>query len=182
MSERLAPYLDRLSERLPRTSRVLDLGCGTGVPYTRYLSERFDSVVGVDISRGQLRRARLDVPMATYLRADMATLSFAPESFAAILAMYSIIHVPRDEHEPLLRRLLDWLRPGGRLLVVMGSTDWEGIEADWLVAGVEMRWSHFDARTNLQLVQRAGFHVLLSQVEPDSLDGAHLFVLGEKPV
>ena len=63
-----------------------------------------------------------------------------------------------------------------------GSTDWEGIETDWLVAGVEMRWSHFDARTNLQLVQRAGFHVLLSQVEPDSLDGAHLFVLGEKPV
>lgn len=179
-SDRMVPYVDRATERLGPRARVLDLGCGKGV-YTRYLSERFEAT-GVDISGVALRYARRDAPGATFLRADMASLAFAPGSFDAIVALYSVIHVPREEHEPLVRRLFDWLRPGRRLFVVMGSSDWEGSEQDWLVSGVEMHWSHYDAETNLKLVERAGFEVLLSEIEPDPLDGAHLFILAEKPV
>ena len=173
-------YLDRLTEELQPAARILDLGCGAGVPSTAYLSERFD-VVGVDISRGQLALARRHVPEATFLLADMCSLAFKPLSFDAIVAFYSIIHIPREEHEPLLGRLFDWLRLGGRLLAVMGRDDWEGRESDWLGLGAEMYWSHFDAVTSLALVERAGFRPLLSNVEPDPLDGGHLFVLAEKP-
>ena len=178
--ERKKAYLDRLTEGLEKDAPILDLGCGAGVPAASYLSGRFD-VVGVDISRSQLALARGHVPQATFLLADMCSLAFKPASFDAVVAMYSIIHAPREEHDTILRRLFDLLRPGGRLLAVLGARSWEGTESNWLGLGAEMYWSHFDADTSLAMVKRAGFRPLLSNVEPDPLDGAHLFVLAEKP-
>ena len=49
--------LDLLQKRLSVGSRVVDLGCGAGEPCTRLLAERH-IVVGVEISRSQLRLAR----------------------------------------------------------------------------------------------------------------------------
>ncbi len=177
--ERDRAYLDRTTEGLERGARVLDLGCGAGVPVAAYLSERF-RVVGLDISRRQLSLARGNVPGGTFLLADMCSLPFRPASFDAVVALYSIIHVPRKEHEALLASLCDVLRPGRRLLATMGNDDWEAGESDWLGLGAEMYWSHYGADTNLELLEQAGFRVLETQVEPDTFDGEHLFVLAEK--
>ncbi len=178
--QRITTYLDRVTELLPNSARVLDLGCGGGVPYAATLSERFD-VIGVDISARQVALARRLVPGAAFLRGDMSSLAFRPGTFDAIIALYSIIHVPREEHEPLLQRLFELLQPGGRLLAVLGNNDWEGRESDWLAPGVEMYWSHFGAETNQRMVERAGFRTLDAQIEPDPLGGAHLFLVAEKP-
>ena len=178
--QRITTYLDRVTELLPNGARVLDLGCGGGVPYAAMLSGRFD-VIGVDISAGQVALARRLVPGAAFLLADMSSLAFRPGTFDAIIALYSIIHVPREEHTSLLQRLYELLQPGGRMLAVLGRDDWVGRESDWLVPGVEMYWSHFDAETNRRMVERAGFRLLDTQIEPDPLDGAHLFVVAEKP-
>jgi ubiquinone/menaquinone biosynthesis C-methylase UbiE len=173
-------YLDRMTERLDDGATILDLGCGAGVPVASYLSARFN-ILGVDISRGQLALARTSVPKATFILADMCSLALKPASFDAVVALYSIIHVPRREHAPLLDELYDVLRPGGELLAVLGQRRWEGTEANWLDLGAEMYWSHFDAKTSIGMVERAGFRVRSSTVEPDPFDGAHLFVLAEKP-
>ena len=173
-------YLDRMTEGLDDGATILDLGCGAGVPYTAYLSERF-VVIGVDISRGQLALARRLVPGPAFVLGDMCSPAFKRGSFDAVVALYSIIHVPRQEHEPLLNELYHLLRPGGELLAVLGQHRWEGTEANWLDLGAEMYWSHFDAETSLSMVERAGFRVRSSTVEPDPFDGAHLFVLAKKP-
>lgn len=47
-----------LVSKLSDGDRVLELGCGVGVPDTRTLAERF-RVTGVDISGEQIRRARI---------------------------------------------------------------------------------------------------------------------------
>lgn len=174
-------YLDRLTDGLPDGARVLDVGCGGGVPYAAYMSERF-SVVGVDISRGQLALARELVPSASFVRADMASLPLKPHTFDAIAMLYSVIHVPREEHESLFRTLHSLLTPGGRLFTVVGAQEWEARESDWLVEGVEMFWSHFGPDHYLKLLERLGFSVGDSEIVPDPiLEGAHLFVLAEKP-
>jgi len=180
-SEHKRTYLDRLTEGLPDDAWVLDLGCGSGLPHTAYLSERF-RVVGIDISREQLALARRHVASASFVLADMCSLQFRAQSLNAIAAIYSIIHVPREEHEPLLRNLYDFLKPGGRLFAVLGAHAWEGTESDWLSLGSEMFWSHFDAATGLGLLQTIGFRTIASNIEPDNMgDGSHLFVLAEKP-
>ena len=179
-SPEITQYIDRATESIDDGARVLDLGCGAGRPYVEYLSARFD-VVGVDISQRQLALARRFVPRASFLLADMATLPFGSATFAAITALYSIIHVPREEHEALFARMLELLEPGRRLFAVMGRNDWVDSESNWLDSGVGMYWSHFDADTNLRLVQEAGFRVIRSEIVPDPLGGGHLYVLAERP-
>ena len=182
-SERILPYLERVTQGLGRDARVLDLGCGAGVPFTRWLAARV-RVLGVDISRGQLALARRLVPNAALLCADMATLQLRPASFDAIAALYSIIHVPREEQQELLARLRAWLKPGGRLLAVFGGSDWEGSEDDWLGLGATMHWSHFGADAYVPMLTRAGFRIVQSAIEPDNIDdsgGFHLFVIAEAP-
>lgn len=180
-SERTRVYLERLTGGFPAGARILDLGCGAGVPYTRWLAARY-RVVGVDISRRQLALARRSVPGASFVLADMSSVQFRAASFDAIAALYSIIHVPREEQQALLTKVRELLKPGGRLLAVLGANDWEGSEDDWLGLGSTMLWSHFDAETSLDLVTKAGLRTVHCGIEPDTLDdsgGAHLFVIAE---
>jgi SAM-dependent methyltransferase len=150
-------YTYLLQQRLPRESQVLELGCGTGAPTTRELAEDF-AVTGVDISAGQLALARLNVPTACFVQADMAHLGFAPASFHGVAAFYSLIHVPRAQQPALLGNIAAWLRPGGWLLATMGVHDVEaGYEEDWL--GAPMYWSSYDAATNRRLVEEVGLRV-----------------------
>ncbi len=174
-------HLDRVTEGLRDGARVLDLGCGSGHPYGAYLSQRFD-VVGVDISPGQLRLGREMESGPSFVLADMASLPLKEVKFDAIAALYSIIHVPREEHEELWADLHALLRPEGRLFVVVGATDWVGTEADWLVPGVDMYWSQFDSDTSCQMIEDAGFRILTTELIPDPLGdgGLHLYVVAER--
>jgi SAM-dependent methyltransferase len=106
----------------------------------------------------QLARARKLVPTAQFLRADMATLHFRPGSLGAVVALWSIIHVPLEEQPALLARVLDWLEPGGLFLASVGYNHWVGSEPDWLnVSGATMYWSHTDRDTNREWFIAAGF-------------------------
>jgi SAM-dependent methyltransferase len=175
-------YLALALELIPAGSHVLELGCGAGIPMTVALAAT-RAVTGVDISRTQLEMARRNVPTATFIEADMTTLAFDPASFDAVVAFYSLTHVPRDEGAALLGRIRSWLRPGGLFLASMGADDEPGdVEADWL--GVDMYFSHFGARANRRLVERAGLDVERSEIaiEPeDRHDARFLWVVARAP-
>ncbi len=177
----MVEHLDRVTKDLKEGARVLDLGCGSGVPYGAYLSERFD-VTGVDISPGQLKLGRELDAGPSFLLADMASLPLKSGSCDAITALYSIIHVPREQHEELWADLHGLLQPGGRLFAVLGTTDWVGTESDWLVAGVDMYWSQFDNDTSCSMLENAGFSILTTELIPDPLGdgGVHLYVVARR--
>lgn len=151
-----AELLDALTRGLDGEAAILDLGCGAGVPVTRWLAGRF-RVTGVDLSARQLALAREAVPGATFIRGDMAEMDFAPGSFAAIVSLYAIIHLPREEHPALLARIARWLAPGGGFLATWPVTAWEGEERDWHGWGAAMWWSHHGSEENLALLRAAGF-------------------------
>ena len=147
-----------LTAGLGPRARVLDLGCGAGVPVTQWLAGRF-RVTGVDLSAAQLALAREHLPGAALVRADMGMIAFAPGSFDAVVSCYAVIHLPREEHPALLASIARWLRPGGRFLATWAMGDWEGREEDWLGWGAPMWWSHYDEATNLRLLREAGFAI-----------------------
>lgn len=153
--------LESFSVRLPPGSRVLDLGCGSGLPTTSMLAVRF-TVTGVDISAGQVEAARRNVPAATFIQADMAGIDFPPGSFDGVTAFYSISHVPREEHGGLFGRVARWLVPGGLLLATLGSADSPDWTGEWL--GHPMFFSSHDAETNRRLVANARFELLVDEV------------------
>jgi SAM-dependent methyltransferase len=149
--------LGDLASLLPRDAAVLDLGCGAGVPVTRWLSDKGFAVTGVDVSARQLKLARTYVPEATFIKADMTEVTFPPGSLDAVVAFYSIIHLPRTEHPALLGRIHRWLRPEGIFLATMTLTDYEGRDDDWEGWGAPMVWSHYDGDTNVAMLREAGF-------------------------
>jgi SAM-dependent methyltransferase len=155
----LAEFMRRLADG----SRVLDLGCGTGLPSTRQLAERY-SVTAVDISAAQLAEARRNVPSATFVRADLATVEFEPRSFDGVTSFYALAHVPRRLHGGLLRRIASWLAPGGLFLATLGagdSPDWIG---DWL--GQQMFFSSYPPEVNRRLIGAAGLSPIIDEVIP----------------
>ncbi len=177
-----APTLNMLGEltrALPDGTPVLDLGCGAGVPLTRRLAERFD-VTGVDISARQLELARRQVPNATFIKADLAEIAFAPASFGTVVAFYSIIHVPREEQPPLVGRIHDWLWPGGGFLATWATGAWEGDDADWEGWGAPMWWSHHGPDQSMEMLRAAGL-VIERAEEITSGEETWLWVLARKP-
>jgi cyclopropane fatty-acyl-phospholipid synthase-like methyltransferase len=174
--------LEELSRGFSPGAGVLDLGCGAGVPVTRWLARRF-AVTGVDVSARQLELARRHIPRANLIKADMIDLSFEAESFDAVVAFHSIIHVPRAEHPALLGEIRRWLRPGGAFVATWALGAWEGEEEDWGGWGAPMLWSHHDGETSLKLLRDAGFAVERAEARTTSGargDESWLWVLARK--
>jgi len=171
--------LEEATRGLPPGAAVLDLGCGAGLPVTRWLAERF-AATGVDLSARQVELARRNVPDATFVKADMTAVDFPPGTFQAAVAFYSIIHVPRGQQAALLARIRRWLKPGGAFLANWAVGEWEGEERDWLGWGAPMWWSHFDRDANLALLRAAGFAVESARARVDGNE-KWLWVLARKP-
>jgi len=178
-TESTAQYEAWLSEmvgHLAPGARVLDLGCGAGVPTSGLLADWGFEVTGVDISEVQIRRARSLVPAGQFVLADIVEWQCEPGSFEAIVSLYTLIHVPLEDQRVLLPRMADWLRPGGYLLAIIGHTAWTGTE-DYL--GAEMFWDHADAETTLRWIGDAGFDQLWERFIPEG-DSGHTLVLARR--
>lgn len=156
-------WIESLTSRLPARARILELGCGAGVPDTQFLAERF-RVTGVDISGEQIARARANVPTAQFIQADFTSLELEPESFEAVAAFYAFNHVPRDLLASAFDRIHSWLVRDGLFLASFGTSDTESWVGEWL--GTPMFFSSFPPETTSRLVADAGFELLLDQLSP----------------
>ncbi len=172
--EEYEEWLAPLFELLPLGTRILDLGCGCGVPTDRLLARRFQ-VTGVDISDTQIDRARRLVPEAEFIRNDMARIAFPPGSFGAVVSLYAVIHVPRVEQRGLLTNIHTWLRRDGLLLMIAGRTAWTGIQENWLGIRSKMYWSHPGADTYARWLKAIGFEVIRRAFVPEGDGGHELF-------
>lgn len=171
------PWLEDLQRRVPAGGAVLDLGCGCGVPVSRFLVHAGYRVTGIDISDVQVERARCLVPGATFIRADATGLDFPPASFDAIACLYALIHMPLRAQPTLVRRMAAWLRPGGWLLATVGRTAWTGTEDGWLGGPATMWWSQADSVTYRAWFEQAGLTVASEQFVPEGAGGHTLFWL-----
>jgi SAM-dependent methyltransferase len=173
-------WLDELGSRLPAAASVLDLGCGSGLPVARDLTAAGCQVTGVDISEVQIRRARELVPAAEFLRADIASVAFEPETFDAVVSFFALIHLPLDDQLLLLSRIAGWLRPGGLLVATTGYWAWTGYEENWLDGGARMWWSQADVATYRSWMAQAGLVVEREEFAPED-DGGHALFWASRP-
>ena len=157
-------FLAQVLARLGEGSDILELGCGPGTAATELSSGR--RYAGVDLSGVQLDIARRRVLDARFVRADFTTMIFRPASFDGVVAFYVFNHVPQEELAPAFARILDWLRPGGRLMFSLGTWDNAGeIEPDWL--GVPMFFAGFTPETNERLLRESGFDLEMSEIREE---------------
>ncbi|GAA2577796.1 class I SAM-dependent DNA methyltransferase [Streptomyces tubercidicus] len=151
-----------LADTLPAGSRVLDLGCGTGLPSARQLVDSGHRVVGIDLSPSMVRLARQNVPDADFHRLDIADLRGGrlggTGSFDGIAAFFSLLMLPRAEIPYALGMLHDLLRPEGLLALSMVEADVDDFTIPFL--GNSVRVSGYLRDDLRRVVHDAGFDVV----------------------
>src|SRR3954451_3225048 len=82
---------------LSADSRILDIGCGNGVPITAALVDAGHRVVGLDSSGGMLAQFRTNLPATPVVRADVRRCPFANGAFDAAISWGMLFHLPRAD-------------------------------------------------------------------------------------
>jgi ubiquinone/menaquinone biosynthesis C-methylase UbiE len=174
--QRRLSYVDALLQHLdpakPKLQvNILELGCGAGVPCTQLLSSRGYNVTANDISDAQIALARDRLPQSVNLiQGDMMQLQFSPQQFDAVLALYSVIHLPRNEQTTMLHRIFDWLKPGGLMLANFAATEFASSSHPSWLGGSQgaMHWSGWGRDETKRILLDIGYKIEIDEIVEDS--------------
>lgn len=180
MSDYEACY-GRIASRLPKGSRILDVGCGTG--FLLYWLEcsrpgHFE-LTGLDISESQLALARRHLPNAITLVKEEASifLEAYPHTFTTVFCTDMLEHVETDDE---LLRLMDLAKRS----LVAGGLVISQVPNMANLTSMHLRYidlTHARGFTDLsllQLLECAGFHEcqIVKRKAADATQGIRMFM------
>jgi len=185
-----APVVDKavrhLLDSLPPSSRVLDIGSGTGKPVAEDLSSAGHRVTGLDVSPVMIDIAREQVPAATFVHADVREWASPPETWDAVCAFFPFLQMPRKDTEAVLSDIARWLVPGGLFALVTVPRDAEDVPAEFF--GRTFLETSFAPDDLVRRVDAAGLEVtgthseIFTADEPGTPPEEHLLITARRPV
>ncbi len=153
--------LEYFLQLLPCNAKVLDVGCGAGVPVAQFLVANGCNVIGIDISANMLELAKKQVPEAKFIEQDMIQPIFPNESFDGIISLYAIFHVAKEEHLSLFQNFYRILKKRGILHFCLSTSANEGTD---FMYDAELFWSNYSPEKSISLVKQAGFKILSDEI------------------
>jgi 2-polyprenyl-3-methyl-5-hydroxy-6-metoxy-1,4-benzoquinol methylase len=130
-------------------SRVLDVGCGDGILCAELVAAGVRNVVGLDVDRPVLERARArhQGKRIKWMHGDVLDAALEPQSFDAVVSVATLHHMDAARS---LERFAQLVRPGGTVVVVgLAANGWSDLPlgAVALVARTVLgfiygRWEH----------------------------------------
>jgi SAM-dependent methyltransferase len=173
-SPELIQVTDYVVSRLPPSSRVLDVGCGTGKPVAAALASAGHAVYGIDVAENMVKIAASQVP-GTFLKADMRTYT-PPVKMDAVFAIYSLFQIPPSDTHKMVYRFAEWLKEDG--ILVLGAAPSSALAAGngvhdpvWDCMRIEQTWMerpvyelYFSRTAWLNLLRGAGFVIELEKM------------------
>ena len=153
-------YVDRFLSKLKPNSRILDLGCGPGI-VAKYITERGHKIVGIDISPAMLKMASKAAPSAKFRLESMQDVSFPKASFDGAVAIFSLLHVPSYELQPIVNKVRSFIKKDGYFLIAVVRGKGEHISPDPLIKGRSMFWRGFIRYEINEALMKAGFKILV---------------------
>lgn len=114
---------------LSNGARVLDVGCGTGVPFAQFLVEKGYQVVGIDISSRMVQLAKKNVPQATFRELSMTDLDYE-EEFDGIVASYSMLLLDPSRFKIVAKKIANSLKKRGIFYLSLNEPNEEDSNVD----------------------------------------------------
>lgn len=170
-------HLENLNKQLKVDSKILDVGCGSGIPIAKYLSEKGHKIIGIDISEGQINLAKKNVAGGEFLLMDMQNLTFPNNSFDCVVCFYTIHHLPRALHKNLLESFYKILRGNGYLMITMGTQEYEEVTEEY--KDIKLFWSNWKREKNLQILRETEFELIYQEIHKSGGD-EHLIIFAKK--
>ena len=138
--------------------KILDAGCGPGRDCAYFLEKGFQ-VVGVDLSEKLLEISRKKAPRATFHKQDLRSLKFPHNSFDAIWACASLVHLKRFEVPKVLHDFYSSLKPGGVLFILLKEGKGEADVIDDLSSDSARHFTYFEQNELKQILLKEQFDV-----------------------
>jgi SAM-dependent methyltransferase len=164
--------LDAIAE-LAGDGLLLDVGCGPG-HVTRYLVSRGSRAVGIDLSPAMCKIAGMaSVPVAV---GDMVDLPVRVGVVAAIVSMYSVIHLEDAKRLAAYTEFARVLRPGGHALIAFHTSDADSAPGqartmtDWWGHEVQLTFRFLDPVAETDALTRVGLR-LVARLDRSPLPG-----------
>lgn len=108
--------LEMVEAGMPRSSRILEAGCGAGVLAAK-LIQRGYAVWGIDLAKPMIRYARQLSESAPFGVGDIEHIPFPDNTFDVVVSLGVIEYLESDERA--LREVWRVLRPGGRAVIAI---------------------------------------------------------------
>jgi len=157
---------------------ALDIGCGSSGRFLDLLIAAGFEAEGLDVSNRMLELARQRHPEVTFHHADICQWDF-PKQYDFISAWDSIWHIPLEEHERVLTKILDGLSPGGVCLFTTGGVD-EPSETRDAAMGPPMYHSAPGIPKTLAMLTAA--NCVCRHLEYDQYPELHVYIIAQKAV
>ncbi|RDW82827.1 hypothetical protein BP6252_03939 [Coleophoma cylindrospora] len=113
--------IDEIIRLLPAGSKVLDVGCGTGVPVSEMLAQAGMNIVGIDISPNMIQLAK-DRIEGDFTVSDMLGYEVQGE-FDAILIIFSHLQLLYADFYQAAKKFAAAVKPGGILAIGQTPSD-----------------------------------------------------------
>lgn len=165
------PEVAALAASLPSGSRVLDIGCGNGIPITGELLRAGHRVVGLDSSREMLARFRGHLPAAPVVRGVVQASAFASHVFDAAVAWGVIFHLTHADQARAFASISRVLKAGAPFLFTAGEVDDADGGITGTMNGVTFHYYSFSVEGYRTLLREQGF--VLVDVHKDAGDNTY---------
>jgi len=172
------PEVTALAASVPRGARVLDIGCGNGLPITRTLLNAGHHVIGLDSSREMLTRFRANLPATPVIRGLVQTSVFADEVFDAAVAWGVMFHLTHDDQTRAIASVSRVLRKGAPFLFTAGDVDDVDGGITGTMNGVTFHYFSLSVESYRNLLSHNGFILLNVHKDP----GKNTYYLARRTV
>ena len=170
------PQHERAMAFVKEKGTALDVGCGSNGRIIDLLMNCGFSVEGLDLSSRMIELAKQRHPHVTFHHADICEWDLSRE-YDLISAWDSIWHVPLANQEPVLKKIMQGVTPGGVCIFTTAGLDVPSEKVDSAM-GPPMYYSAPGIPKMLQLISEAG--CVCRHLEYDQYPELHLCVIAQR--
>jgi len=157
-------FLRRFVALINKNDRILDIGCCSTAQQARFFRDNGLIVTSIDLSGKCIETAKKNFTGIDFLQMDMLDMNFENESFHAINAFYSIIHIPNEKLNGLFQDFNRVLKINGKIAITVHAGDFYGYFDDSEIPVFYRTYTQADLK---ELLDKHGFRIVeIEQRQP----------------